>query len=243
MRSIFRVRHSWFLLSLTVLVGGAIFLWFYPLREVNSTLIVIKIAAMSAIFSAIGSFGALMQALEAQKQRESVERPAVVCYFDATSHGIYFVIQNLGNAPAVDVKVSISPPTQTVWKGFLGFERTPISFLPPGKLIRQFYGFGTSILNDKREYPTKFTIEVTYFSLTKMKFRERVDLDISYMCNIVLPASIETHLGEIAQHLSRIEQHPVGVDFIGPPSVEHSLAEISKQLSVLIQKLTTHKEK
>ncbi|MGC1379183.1 MAG: hypothetical protein WA821_23335, partial [Anaerolineales bacterium] len=79
-----RIKHIWqeiakrgifvvFLLLLSVIV---LFTWFFVTGFSQSqTTITIGIAAISALFAAISSIAALMQATEAQRQRENQERP------------------------------------------------------------------------------------------------------------------------------------------------------------------------
>src|SRR5688500_2956931 len=104
-------RRAVLIITILIIGTGVLLVWFLSSGFSPSTVqISIGIAAISAFLAAISSISNLLQAVETERQRRNQERPYINAYFDAaSSSAIYFVVQNSGNAPATNVKLSIDP--------------------------------------------------------------------------------------------------------------------------------------
>lgn len=226
------IRRFRLILALVLFSSGAIVIWVIDTDVSQGTSITIKIAAMTALFAALGSFATLIQAVETQKQRESHERPYVIVYFDLTSTGeIYFFIQNIGNSPALNATVIFDDPTPLgIFRSPLGIKDNPISFLAPSQSIRQLVGYGQSVLQEGN--PTKFQITIQYLSANREIYKEKIIHDLSYLWQINFPQrSVEESLDAIAKNLFRANsRESASRSPFGPPSTEASLAKIAKEL-------------
>jgi hypothetical protein len=185
------------------LIIGLVFLG----RSYDTNQIIVAIAAIAAAFAGASAFANLLQAVEVQKEREAQERPFIVAYFEGASSGsINFVIQNLGNSPALNVKLKITPaPVNFKGKPLdqVSLFANPISFLPPTAAIRQILDMGYRFLADGK--PTKFQVSVTYQSIHGETFNETIDHDLDYLIEATLPAkTAEDHLKVISEHLEKI---------------------------------------
>ena len=231
------LSRVWFYLLLAAVIIGTFLLFFIP-DTVVSNVTAIKIAALSALFAAIGSLAAAYQALEAQKQRELLERPSIIAYFDVSSDGeVQFVIKNIGNSPATEITVAFDPPLNTTYKGMtLGFDN-PISYLPPEKSIRQIYKYGHSLDKDKDEI--KFKSHVKYKSLDNTIFTEEYNYDLSYLWEMTFPDKTTNELlDEISRNISEISRgiRTPGMGRLTQPK-EVSLESISESLEKLLSVL------
>ena len=100
--------------------------------------------------------------------REAQERPNVIAYFDPAANGvIYFVVNNSGNSPAVNVEVRFDDPAPIDFANRpldqVSLFQKPITFLPPGQQFRQLVDVGHKLLADDR--PTVFRTTVLYESV------------------------------------------------------------------------------
>lgn len=170
--------------------------------------VALALAAISAFFAAVSSFGALFQAIEVQRQRENLERPYIVVYFDVTPKGaIYVVIENFGSSPAKNVKVSFDPSfidhkNQSL--NDISLFANAISFMPPRKTIKQFVGGGPAILNRDN---LRFTVSISYMSLGGESFYESDIIDLAYMKDMSRPMNTgEDHLEAIASSIKNMQQ-------------------------------------
>src|SRR6266508_4633401 len=93
-------KRSIFFITVLLFAITIILFWFMAAGfSPDNQGITIGIAAITAFLAAISAIATLLQAVEVQKQRESLERPYVTAYFDGTSSGaIYIVIENSGNS-------------------------------------------------------------------------------------------------------------------------------------------------
>jgi len=208
-----KFKHVWqeiakrgtFAISVLLLAVSALFTWFLVTGFSESqTIITIGIAAISAVFAAISSIAGLMQATEAQRQRENQERPYIVGFFDGTNRGfLYFEIQNAGNSPAVDVTFKFDPDPidfsgRKLSKVSL-FEK-PISFMPQGKVYRQIIDASHIFLADGK--PIKYQINIAYSSVSGQMFDEKTDFDLEYLRQSTLPdKTTEENLEDISKPL------------------------------------------
>lgn len=197
-------RRSVVIATVFLFALGALILFLVSGFVPISVEVSIGIAMISALFSAVSAFANLLQAVEVQKQRESQERPYVIAYFDAESNGvIYFVIENSGNSPALNVTVKFNPAPIDFGGRPLNqvslFEK-PISFLPAGKSLRQLVDVGHSFLADGK--PTKFSVAISYTSIHHEIYRESTEHDLAYLKQATRPGkSVEDHLESISKEL------------------------------------------
>ena len=189
-----------------LLFGVAVLLVWLLVTGFSQTNIVLSlgIAALSAFFAAISSIASLLQAVEIQRQREAQERPYVTVYFDASNRGfMFFIIQNSGNSPAVDVTFEFDPaPVDHAGRPLtqISLFQKPISFLPPEKNYRQLLDASHRFLAEEK--PTKFKVTVIYSSISGELFKEVTDFDLSYMKQSNLPGkSVEENLEDISKQL------------------------------------------
>jgi len=214
------------ILTITILIigMGVLLVWFFASGFTPSVVQVsIGMAAISAFLAAISSVANLLQAVETERQRRNQERPYINAYFDASSNSmIYFVVQNSGNAPAINVKLSIEPvPTDYAGRKLneVSFFSQPISFLPAGKIVRQMVGIGHQFLaNDN---PVNFDIRVEYSSTYGEFFREKLVQNLEYLRQTTVPGkSTEEHLAEIAKVLNDIKSIMTKVENFGALQIE-----------------------
>jgi hypothetical protein len=196
----------------------------------------IRVAAISALFSAIGSFGTLAQANIAQHQREEATRPSVIAYSDLYSGGeINLRVENIGNSPAANIKVKFGDPFPTGYNEMpLGFFDNPISFLPPGGSVRQYFGYAHTLLDD--DEPHSFHAAVEYQSVDKrFTYEDEYELNLEYLRSVQFPErSFRESVDEIARAIRSAASRESGVRGIyGPPSQSSSLHSISRSLSRL----------
>lgn len=194
-----------YVLSLFLFGVGVILIWFLVVGFSSSEIwIPIGIAAISAFFAMVSSIANLIQADEIKKQRESLDRPYILAYFDpVSSGGIYFTLENFGNSPACDVTVQFNPPPIDFANrplNEISLFKNPISFIPPGKKIQQIIGMGHTVLAEGKQ--TVFNISLSYTSVHNQTFKEELDSDISYLKDATVPIkSVEDHLIKISTTL------------------------------------------
>lgn len=228
-----KIRHIWqwflsrsvIIISVLIVTVAVLFVWLIAISfSQPASVVSIGIAAVSALFAAISSFAALLQAVEVQKQRKSQERPYVLAYFDGGSSGvIYFVIQNFGNSPAIDVTVEFDPPPIDFANRPLNQVSpfaNPVSFLPPGKSLRQIIDVGRRFFADDK--PTKFQVSLIYSSIYHELYQESAGYDLTYLKEAtVARKTTEENLEAITEELKKLVKQ---------------LNKVSTQKSLLVEK-------
>jgi len=195
---------------ITVLLFGVAILLFWFLAagfSPDNERMTIGIAAITAFLAAISAIATLLQAVEVQKQRENLERPYITAYFDGTSSGaVYFVIENSGNSPAIDVSFEFDPPPVDFAGRPLSevsLFSNPISFLPAGKMIRQIIDAGFKFLEEGK--PTKFKVAIKYSSIFGDSFDDLIEHDLEYLKQATVPGkTVEDHLKKISEELDNL---------------------------------------
>ena len=143
--------------------------------------VLIGIATISTFLAAISSVASLIQATELQRIREDQTRPYVLAYFDTQGSSIIFVIENIGNSPAINLTIKFNPPPIDFQKRPLNtisiFER-PISFLAPGKSLKQFIHVG---FNHFESNPEKLDVSLEYSGTNNQLFTETYQSDLGYL--------------------------------------------------------------
>ncbi len=201
-------RRSVILIVILLLAVAVLLVWFISVGfSPNTEHVLIGIAAISAMLSMISAFANLLQAVEVQKQRQSEERPYVIAYFDGASNGaIYFVIENSGNSPAINVNFQFTPtPVDFANRPLnqISLFARPISFLPAGKVLRQIVDAGYRFLAEGK--PTRFSICVNYTSIFHEAYQETLDYDLEYMRQATIPGkTAEDHLKIISEGLDKL---------------------------------------
>ena len=89
-------KRSLFFVTVLLFAVAILLFWFIIAGfSPDNERITIGIAAITAFLAATSAIATLLQTVEVQKQRENLERPYVIAFFDGTSSGgIYFVIEN-----------------------------------------------------------------------------------------------------------------------------------------------------
>lgn len=201
-------RRGVVLIATLLFAACVVIIWLLATRSSQSdTGVVIGIAAISAVFGAVSAFATLLQGVEIQRQRENQERPYVLAYFNPANNGaLYFVIENFGNAPALDILVKFDPsPVNFAGQPLneLSLFQTPISFLPPGKSMHQLIDAANKLLAEGK--PTKYKISFVYVSIYGQKYSDSIEIDLSYYRDSTLPfKSIEEHLGILTGSIKRL---------------------------------------
>ena len=201
-------KRSILFVVVLIFAVAVLFLWFLVTGFSQSQVVIsIGIAAISAFFAAISSIASLLQAVEIQRQRENQERPYVITYFDGTNRGgMYIVIENRGNSPAINVSFEFIP-TPIDFAGRLLSEvsifKKPISFLPPGKSYRQIIDAGHKFLSDDK--PSNYQITTIYSSVSDVLYKEKTDHDLSYLKQATVPGkTVEENLEDISKILGEL---------------------------------------
>lgn len=194
---------------LIIAVGGLLFWFLLTGPSPNDRQLPLAIAAVTTFFAAISAVANLLQAVEIQKERIEAQRPYVLFNFEGTSRGaIYFKIENLGNSPAKDVRFEFNPaPLDHADRPLddISLFANPISFLPPGKQIRQIIDAGHRFF--KGENPTRFEITVRYFSVHGAAYSEKITHDLEYMKQATIPSkTTEDSLEDMSEELKDIKQ-------------------------------------
>lgn len=226
-------RRSMFFITV-LLLGVAILLFWFLAAGFSPTneRITIGIAAVTAFLAAISAIATLLQSVEVQKQRENLERPYVIAYFDSSSSGaLNFIIQNSGNSPALDVCLEFDPPPIDFADRPLNevsLFLNPISFLPAGKVIRQIINVGYKFLEEGK--PTKFNVTVKYSSIFGDTWSESIDHDLEYLKQSTLPSkTAEDYLKKISEEIGDLTQLVKSAQRSNPFLVE-TLDEYSSRL-------------
>lgn len=217
-----KIKHLWyeitkrgFIVVVFLLGFSAILIWFLVTGiSPSETTIIIGISAIAAVFAAISSVATLMQATEAQKQRENQERPYITAFFEGTGRGmVYLEIQNGGNSPALNVTFDFDPqPVDFAGRKLseVSLFQKPISFMPQGKIYRQAIEMGFRFLAEGK--PTKYRVKITYSSISGELFTPSVDYDLEYLKQATLPGkTIDENLEDISKHLKDIKDIFQGV--------------------------------
>ncbi len=217
-------RRGILIITVLIIGIGVLLVWFLSSGFSPSAIqISIGIAAISAFLAAISSIANLLQAVETERQRRNQERPYINAYFDAGSNSmIYFTVQNSGNAPATNVRLSIDPvPLDYAGRKLneVSFFSQPISFLPAGKIVRQMVGIGHQFL--AKDNPVNFDVVVEYSSTYGEFFKEKLVQNLDYLRQTTVPGkSTEDNLAEIVKVLNEIKSVFKGVERFGAIQVE-----------------------
>jgi len=198
-------RRSTLVVAILFLALGILFAFFLATGfSSQQTQAVIGIAAVSAFLAAVSAVANLLQAVEAQRQRELQERPYITAYFKGSSKGaVYFVVENSGNSPALNLSIRFAPaPTDFSGRTLdqVSPFAKPIPFLPAGGSLRQIIDAGHAFLAEGK--PTRFTITIAYSGVQGVSYSDHFDHDVEWMKQATLPdKSIEDHLEEITKIL------------------------------------------
>jgi hypothetical protein len=217
-------RHGKLIITILIIGIGVLWVWFLVSGFSPSAIqISIVIATISALFAAISSIANLIQAMETERQRRNQERPYITAYFDASSNSlIYFVVENSGNSPAINVILSIDPiPTDHAGRKLneVSFFTQPVSFVPAGKMIRQIVDVGSRFL--AKDKPVNFEIIIEYSSVYGESYREKVVQNLEYLRQTTLPGkSVEDNLAEITKELNDLKSILKGVEHSGSLHIE-----------------------
>lgn len=197
------------LLTMAIVLAFAIVILWIVATAYSDPAIAIGLASVSAFFSAISAFAALVQAVETQRQRENTERPHVMVYFEGKSnHTVYAIIENFGHAPAKEIRIKFDPSPSYMQEKPLndvGPFANSIPLLPAGKKIEQVIESGPDLLAPDRNI--RFGVSIRYEALNGQVFDEEDIIDLTYMRGGTLPSpttsealvQVEKRLEDIAK--------------------------------------------
>jgi len=99
---------------------------------------------------------------EMTKAQEAQRRPYVTVDLEFEEFSGWIVIANVGKLPAFDVRIQFDPELTATRNRKLSetLFREPISFIPPGKILRSFVDVGKRLLDE--EQPAIFKARVSY---------------------------------------------------------------------------------
>lgn len=148
-----------------------------------------------------------MQVSELKKQREREEQPYIFGHFEGTYNGaIYFVLENRGNSPALNVETRFDPSPAMhsgVSLNDTSIFRNPILFFAPGTIYRQLVDVGHNLLADNR--PTQFSLEIRYKTLANKDISDRIEYDLEYLKGLTRPPQeIDESLADLAITLRKV---------------------------------------
>lgn len=163
------------------------------------------IAIGTAFFSLVSALANLIQASEAQKQRESSERPYVIAFFDGTSNGaMAFIVRNVGNSPAIGVQINCEPaPLDHLGRPInsLSVFSNPISFLPQEKELRQVINSTFRFFENEKH--TEFKVTVKYESVYHVEFSDEFFHNLEFLRQLTLPPhTVEDYVKKVSEEIN-----------------------------------------
>jgi hypothetical protein len=147
-----------------------------------------------------------------QKVMQEQIRPYVVVSLPVDSNFIWLSVRNVGNRPALNVKINISPSLETLSKDgrFKGMADPLLkqSFLPPNYEVKNMIST-TLHANDVKPEKRIFTISYSYSDSTGRNYPHpsyTIDMNSVIFGDMVLTKSTEMQLSEISKHLQEISE-------------------------------------
>lgn len=144
-----------------------------------------------------------------QKAMQEQIRPYVVVSLPVDSNFILLSVKNVGNRPALNVKINISPSLETLSKDgrFKGMADPLLKqlFLPPNYEIKNLVST-TLHANDVKPESRIFIVSCSYSDSNGEKYKDSYTIDMNSVIfkDMVLTKSTETQLSEISKHLEEI---------------------------------------
>lgn len=128
--------------------------------------------------------GAILTLQEMKEARDQDTAPYIVAYFDVELPFIYFVVKNLGESVAEEIKLDITPPlTSSEPKNEfreLPFIKDGIGALAPGSEIRIFFDSTIGYFRVNDPLPLRYDITISYHGgLQPDQRSNRMILDLS----------------------------------------------------------------
>ncbi len=167
----------------------------------------IQFAVVSTFFAALSSVATLVQAREAQRQREDAERPEVGVFFQPRNRLMYCVIQNFGVLPARNIEIQFIPsPKMHDGRSLneLSAFSKPLPFLPPNEKYWRHIGSSPDALKNNNQ---PFTIELNYESANGRTYNDKIVIDLSILAEINDPEpSLPHQLSKVIEKLEDIEK-------------------------------------
>lgn len=115
----------------------------------------------------------LLELFESERKKPSV-------IFDIVTNGniIHVIVKNIGLSPALKIKISITPSLHSEGE-IPGLINNEISFLSPGRELRDFVGTGSSFLQNKSDSDLVFEIFIEYEDLLGMHYKDNYIIDFT----------------------------------------------------------------
>ena len=179
-----------------------------------SSIVIAGAAVVTVLLTAVTVWLTRALADENRRLRKAGTEPNVVPYLKIESQrtrAINFVLANVGQGPAKNIKYRFLDGAKDLADSGIAVSnhqnRTPISLLPQGERVEEFFAFGPHVLGDP--VPGRFAITVKYENLNGKSdgwFEHSLDLaqfkDFSWLGLPPEDQLVET-LNKIESHLRR----------------------------------------
>ena len=168
---------------------------------------VVASLVLSTVLTAISSIGTYMQAVEARRQREEIERPLVNIYFKPEGGLLNCAMQNFGTLAARNIEVKFNPSPIRYTDDALSdtsLFATPYSFLPPRASYHVVMGASHSTLELNQDV---FEVHVSYESMQGKKYSEITVVNFGSLSDVKRPPPpIEDTLVAIKDELAKLNK-------------------------------------
>jgi len=121
---------------------------------------------------------------ENKNLRKESKMPFILFDIDVSETPIYyFVIKNIGNGPAKDIKFQIEPDIPYFKDGNIKLSEIPlfknIKYLPPNKEIKFAFGYARNEIEGKKLYEYKFNIKIEYIDIFNKNHLNEYEIDLT----------------------------------------------------------------
>lgn len=170
-------------------------------------------------------------------------RPFVVVSFPSFDAAVHLHIQNVGNRPARNVEIRITPDLSGIKELVAWGDNRELTysdrilnqpFMAPGAVVATVFGDSKRIINDLTDEQRRFTVSITYSDLeSDQDVNERVPYSHTYAIDLgtyihygkVRQYTIEYHLGKVVGRLDLVngslKEIKRAVDELQPPPTHY----------------------
>lgn len=168
------------------------------------------------IFSIISNFAmavaTVLMALYSKKSidemkisRKEANKANIVFYVEQKEHNLNFIIKNIGNSMAKNVKIRSNP--QLKYDDEFNFDsifKNIVPSFPPGFEIKFAFNDTISILNESDSL--SYTISISFEDIYGEIVKEDFIIDLSYLNNLFLkiPNDVDSSLHNINKNMEKI---------------------------------------
>lgn len=171
--------------------------------------ITLVITMAATLFAALSAGASLMQTILTKREFDRRERPYITGHFYGSHQGgIYFSLENRGNAPAIGVSARFDPAPEMhngISLNDVSLFQNPIALFPPGASYRQLVALGKQMFADGK--PLSFTLSVNYRATSGKRFEEQFHYNLDYLKGVLRPLpTVEESMQKTADYLEKIHQ-------------------------------------